>query len=218
MAREAYRAQIERVLEHRTPAGVRLADHPAVLAWDLLNEPRPRASTPTGGVVDWTEDMAGFIGTIDPRHLVTVGAEGFTEGYPSNPAMGARPGAEFESLCDAAGITMCSGHLFPKYLSEPSSSEQVNALLQRWRSTADRLNKPVVIGEVGYSLADPGHSRSGRSAFVDDSARAIVLNDIDGALLWNLGRTADDSFTLEAGEPESDRIIGSWASLIPRTP
>jgi len=217
-AQAAYQAQLTRVLEYRTASGVRLAEHPAILAWDLINEPRPGPSSRVQAVAARTQEMAGFVGKLDQRHLITIGSEGFQDRYPADPTMTALPGVEFGTLCGVAGITLCTGHLFPKYLTQESDSQEIDDVLNSWRHTADELQKPIVVGEVGYSLADPGHTLNGRLEFFDNAARAAANNDVDGGLLWNVGGQADAAFTLQSGEPQSERIVGSWATKIPRNP
>ncbi|MDR7277950.1 glycosyltransferase [Catenuloplanes atrovinosus] len=210
-ARTVYRDQVLRILEHRGADGTRLADSPAILAWDLMNEPRPYSGTPDGAVARWTETMAGFIGSLDQRHLVTVGSEGFMGGYPHDPTLAGRPGADFGTLCSVPSITLCSVHLFPKYLSSPAD---VGERAQAWRAEADRLRKPVIMEEVGFSLSDGGDEFA-RAAFYAETAKAVGYNDLDGALLWNLGADADRTFTLSYADAASREVLTNWAETIP---
>jgi mannan endo-1,4-beta-mannosidase len=214
-ARARYRAQVRRVLEHRDRDGVRLADNPAILAWDLINEPRTNSGTPARSVAHWTEAMASFVSSIDQRHLVTIGGEGFTRGYPADTALSSAPGTDFTDLCGVSSITLCSAHLFPKYLTSPPDSQAIGQVVQRWRTEADGLQKPVIVGEVGYSLADAGNATE-RQQFYDSAARAINNSDLDGALLWNLGARADETFTVAYGDHNSDRVLKAWSSTIPK--
>jgi hypothetical protein len=212
-AQARYRAQVQRVLDYRDANGVRLADNPAVLAWDLLNEPRSNPGSPPGAVSAWTEQMGMFVDSLDQRHLVTIGAEGFQAGYPANTALAGPPGSDFATLCGVPSITLCSAHLYPKYLPDPADSKQIGQVMRAWRLTADKLNKPVLIEEVGYSLSDGG-TLTGRHAFYDNVARAVNNSDIDGALLWNLGSKADHGFTLAYGNHDSDRVLSAWSFII----
>jgi mannan endo-1,4-beta-mannosidase len=212
-AQARYRAQVQRVLDYRDANGVRLADNPAVLAWDLLNEPRSTPGSPPGSVSAWAEQMGTFVDSLDQRHLVTIGAEGFQAGYPANTALAGPPGSDFATLCGVPSITLCSAHLYPKYLPGPAYSEQIGQVMQAWRLSANNLNKPVIIEEVGYSLSN-GDTLTGRHAFYDNVARAVNNSDIDGALLWNLGSKADNSFTLAFGNYDSDRVLSAWAFII----
>ena len=212
-AQARYRAQVQRVLDYRDAAGVRLANNPAVLAWDLLNEPRSLPGSPVGAVSAWTEQMGEFVSSLDQRHLVTIGAEGFQVGYPANMALAGLPGSDFASLCGLSAITLCSVHLYPQYLPGPANSEQIGRVVQAWRLAANELDKPVLIEEVGYSLSDGG-TLTGRHAFYDNVARAVNNSDIDGALLWNLGSKADNGFTVAYGDYDSDRVLSAWGFII----
>ena len=63
--------------------GVRYKDDPAIFAWDIMNEPNcktgensqdPNSGRPCADAVDaWIVDMAAFIKSQDPNHLVTIG-------------------------------------------------------------------------------------------------------------------------------------------------
>jgi mannan endo-1,4-beta-mannosidase len=216
-ARARYREQVRRMLEYRDSDGLRLADTATIAAWDLVNEPRNNPGAPPTSVTAWVEEMANFVSSIDQRHLVTVGGEGFGPGYPADPVLAGPPGADFSALCRIPAITLCTGHLFPKYLGNPRDTRAVGRLMQRWRSEADALDKPVFVEEVGYALVDHGDP-AGRQAFYAAVAQAVAANDLDGALLWNLGARPDRAFTLAYGEPSADRVLGTWSSTIPATP
>jgi len=215
-ARARYRDQIRRLLDYRDKHGVRMADQQAVVAWDVLNEPRPNPTTPQGAVARWSEEMGSYVSSLDQRHLVTIGAEGFRPGYPDDPSLAGLPGADFETLCGIPSITLCSVHLYPIYLHDPASSEHIGVIVQNWREAAEDLNKPVFLEEVGYSYQD-AMTFAVRQAFFDNVARAINNSDIDGGLLWNVGAVVDDTYTLQYGDPESDRTLSAWATLINKT-
>jgi len=59
---------------------------------DLLNEPRCAKCAP-GTVAKWYADMASYVKSLDPNHLVTTGEEGFygcckNSANPGQPANG----------------------------------------------------------------------------------------------------------------------------------
>ncbi|EEE63239.1 hypothetical protein OsJ_18049 [Oryza sativa Japonica Group] len=63
--------------------GVAYRDDPTIMAWELMNEPRC-ASDPTGDTLQaWIAEMAFHVKSVDPAHLLGVGAEGFYG--PSSP-------------------------------------------------------------------------------------------------------------------------------------
>jgi GT2 family glycosyltransferase len=208
----AYEAQITEVLHFREPSGRLIQDDPAIAAWDLLNEPRPGSTTAVGGVETWTASVATYVDQLDQRHLVTVGGEGFDNSYPTDRSLAARPGAEFLTLCSAPGITLCSAHLYPKYVD--GQVDKVGQVVQEWRHQADSLNKPVILEEVGYSLSDG--SAAGRQAFFAATAQAVDQSDVDGGLLWGLGARADSAFTLSFSDAPSLQTLQSWSSVLRR--
>ena len=66
-------------------------DDPTILAWELANEPRCEGDYSGSILQDWLETSAEFMKSIDPKHLLTVGLEGFlgssTPGkWPGSPA------------------------------------------------------------------------------------------------------------------------------------
>ena len=128
-----YRDQVRQVLEHRGTNGVRLADNPGILAWDLINEPRNNAGAPQGAVATWVEGMGEYVGSLDQRHLVMVGGEGFGGDYPANPQLAGASGSDLATLCRIASITLCSAHLFPRYLADTLSSRQIGQVMQSWK-------------------------------------------------------------------------------------
>jgi hypothetical protein len=56
-----------------------------------------------------------------------------------------------------------------------------------------------------------------RQKFFDDVARAINNSDVDGGLLWNVGSQVDTGFTLQYGDPISERTLSAWSSIIHKT-
>ena len=52
-------------------------DDPTILAWSLSNEPRCDGDYSGSSLQGWIDATAEFLKSIDPNHLITVGAEGF---------------------------------------------------------------------------------------------------------------------------------------------
>ena len=82
--KQAYRDYVQHLLTRvNTKTGRQYADEPAILAWELMNEPRcvdDQGRAVPGGVdtlISWIEEMSAFIKGLDPNHLVCVGDEGF---------------------------------------------------------------------------------------------------------------------------------------------
>ena len=61
-----------------TVTGKPYTESPAILAWELANEPRAFAgdSITKACFAQWVKDQASLIKSLDPNHLVTTGSEG----------------------------------------------------------------------------------------------------------------------------------------------
>eukprot|EP00959_Pyramimonas_sp_CCMP1952_P323481 6769387-Pyramimonas_sp.AAC.2 len=52
-------------------------DDPAIFGWELINEPRNYADSSGRTLQAWIDEMSAYVKSIDKRHLLTVGSEGF---------------------------------------------------------------------------------------------------------------------------------------------
>jgi len=56
-------------------------DDPTIFAWNLMNEPRSDNGWCDQGCMNmiqgWIDEMSGFLKSVDPNHMITVGEEGF---------------------------------------------------------------------------------------------------------------------------------------------
>nr|TKV99005.1 hypothetical protein SEVIR_8G010950v2 [Setaria viridis] len=91
---------------------------PTILAWELINEPRCH-SDPSGDTLQaWIEEMASYVKSIDPVHLLEIGVEGFYG--PSTPellhvnpdAYSRTVGTDFIRNHRALGINLASVHIY----------------------------------------------------------------------------------------------------------
>nr|CAN62216.1 hypothetical protein VITISV_020441 [Vitis vinifera] len=47
------------------------------MAWELMNEPRCQADSSERMVNGWVQEMASFVKSMDKKHLLEIGMEGF---------------------------------------------------------------------------------------------------------------------------------------------
>ncbi len=131
-------------------------DEPAIMAWQLCNEPRPFAKENKEAFAKWISDAAALINSIDPNHLVSTGSEGYI-------------GCEVDmELCEKIhadkNIDYLTIHIWPVNWgwaprSNPDSGIE-NACIESGKYIAEhitlakKLNMPLVIEEFGYSRKD----------------------------------------------------------------
>jgi mannan endo-1,4-beta-mannosidase len=159
-------------LSHVIP---RYSVNPAVLAWELANDPRcsstlqasPHCNTTT--ITKWVADISGYIKTLDSCHLVTAGDGGFyCEGCPKlyasvnpkppgpsgGPTFDGSFGVDTEDIISISSIDFGSFQLFPDqvhYFPGGKGDFAITAISQgsRWvtahSATSTIFKKPEVL-------------------------------------------------------------------------
>ncbi len=148
-----YQAYVQYVLNRvNTYTGVAYKNDPAILMWELANEPRAE-SDPSGQTLHaWIADMAAFVKAQDPNHLLSTGEEG----WYCDPARGQENwrynctlGVDFVRDHRIAGIDACSFHLYPDGYG--LTEDQAKAwILEHVEDCRRLVGKPVYLGEYGW--------------------------------------------------------------------
>jgi len=137
---EHYRAHVTSLLSRvNTFDGIRYGEHPAVLAWELLNEPRARWP-PRGRAAlrAWVDELGALLRSLAPGHLVGTGEEGVDAAQLALDL--ASPYVDYGSL-----------HLFPEKIGRhgPFAAAAGADLIASRAWLAHAAGKPLVVGELG---------------------------------------------------------------------
>ena len=98
--------------------GVAYKDEPAIFAWELMNEPRCQSDLSGKTLQAWITEMASYVKSVDPNHMVEIGLEGFYgESTPDrkrqfNPG-GYTVGTDFISNNLIPGVDFATIHAYP---------------------------------------------------------------------------------------------------------
>lgn len=199
-----YGDHVEALLRRRNPlTGLAWGDDPAVLAWELLNEPRGDGLRDRGeALAAWVRAIAARVRAAAPRQLVATGEEGLT-----GPGEGR--GQSFDA--DTAAVDLASIHLYPEPWRWPL--DDVAEAGARWiRSHADaaaRLGRPLLLGEFGLRN-DGALPLAERRRVYDAWMRAAIEHPaVAGACSWSF--STDDrpdgwdafTWTLRDGSDEA---------------
>lgn len=196
--KKSYDAQVNLILNRTNKiTKKKYTDDPAIMAWELANEPRPMRPTAEKDYKKWIADVSAMIKKKDKNHLVTLGHEGF---------MGTENLKLFEEIHDDKNVDYLTIHIWAKNwswfegekLAEgfPNVIEKATAYINQHLPIAEKLNKPMVIEEFGLprdkhsfdinsstSLRDDYYGKI--FAFVADSAKSKGY--IAGANFWAFG-------------------------------
>jgi mannan endo-1,4-beta-mannosidase len=204
-ANELYRAYVSHLIQRRNSINGRLyRDDPAIMTWELANEPRPGTDDDkTQGAVpaftDWVDKTARFIHAQDPNHLVCTGSEGIW-GCLQKPEV-------FVKAHETAAIDYVTVHMWLKnwgWLKDPQLSAEYETAAIRARDhveqhtvlATDTLHKPLVLEEFGlprdHEKYEPGTPTTARDDYygrmfqqVADSCAAGRA--LQGANFWTWG-------------------------------
>lgn len=199
--KEDYKKQVSLVLSRtNTLTGKKYTDDPAIMAWELANEPRPMRPASNIAYVKWIEDVAAFIKSKDKKHLVTLGHEGEI-GTESMPL--------YEQVHTGKNIDYLTIHIWPKNWSwfadtslqrdMPQVLEKTNAYIRKHISAAQKLNKPLVIEEFGLPRDEQSFDIASATSLRDQYYNAIFSiwkqhaqsgGVVAGANFWAFGGTA----------------------------
>ncbi|KAK2992241.1 hypothetical protein RJ640_005728 [Escallonia rubra] len=176
--KEYYKSYVKAILTRKNSlSGVKYAEEPAIFAWELMNEPRCKSNTSAPALQAWIMEMAEFIKSLDQKHLVTVGLEGFY-GLTSNASSGVNPGdwaaalgSDFIQNSASDNIDFASVHAYPHswdgvvvdlashrcFRIPHADLETKITYLSHWVDTHIKdaenvLKKPVLFTEVGSPL------------------------------------------------------------------
>ena len=155
---ELYRGFVTSLIHRRNTVNGRLyRDDPAIMTWELANEPRPCADDSTAAkdvpiFCDWVAATAQFIHEQDPNHLVCTGSEGIW-GCLQKPEV-------FIAAHQTPAIDYVTVHMWLKnwgWLKEPQLGPEFETAAGRARDhvemhnkiATDTLKKPLVLEEFG---------------------------------------------------------------------
>ncbi|RVX00717.1 Mannan endo-1,4-beta-mannosidase 6 [Vitis vinifera] len=177
-------------------------EDPTIFAWELMNEPRC-TSDPTGDKLQsWIQEMAVYVKSMDPKHLLEIGLEGFYG--PSTPdkvqvnpnTYAQQVGTDFIRNHLVLGVDFASVHIYPDSWISQSITDAHLDFTRSWmqahiEDSEKYLGMPVVFAEFGVSSEDDGYNSSFRDTLIS-TVYKVLLNSTRkggsgaGSLLWQL--------------------------------
>ncbi len=136
-------------------SGLRYADDPAILAWQLANE--PRGGRNTAHFNRWLERSAELIRSLDPNHLITTGTEGETP-WPSSAGLDLLRNHSHPAIDYATAHVWAQnwGWYDPARAGETyaGAAASMRQYLRGLTEKARILGKPLVVEEFGLARDD----------------------------------------------------------------
>ncbi|RYP41110.1 hypothetical protein DL767_001271 [Monosporascus sp. MG133] len=204
-AQAQYRAYIRAVVS-------RFVDSPAILAWELANEPRCNGC-PTSVITKWATETSAYVKSLDPNHLVTLGDEGFgLQGDGSYPYQFTE-GVDFKANLAIKSLDFGTFHLYPSHWG--TSFDWGNGWVRSHAAACKAAGKPCVFEEYGAPQNHCALQRPWQVTSVNSEGMAADLFWQLGTTL-STGRTHDDTFTIYVGDSDWKCLVTDHVAAIGR--
>jgi len=138
--------------------GVPYIEDPTIMSWQIANEPRAYSDELHPQFVEFINETADLIRSLDPNHMISTGSEG-QQGCEHEPEL-------FEKIHANPNISYLTYHIWPENwgivnqfkIAEEfhKGIEYYSKEIENHTQAAANLGKPIVIEEFGFSRDLPG--------------------------------------------------------------
>lgn len=163
--------------------GVKYVDDPAIMSWQIGNEPRAFSDENKEAFARWMADVAAQLKSLDKNHLVSSGSEG-KHGCEQDMAL-------FERIHADTNIDYMNVHLWPynwgwapkDSLQEslPRAKKNAKQYIDEHLEVAARYKKPVVLEEFGFPRDGFQFSKASTTQVRDEFYRYVFEYIAEGA-------------------------------------
>jgi mannan endo-1,4-beta-mannosidase len=171
--------------------GKKYTNDPAIMAWEIINEPRPMEQSADAAFETWIDHVAAFVKAIDRNHLLTTGSEGdIASDYDMSV---------YKKIHANKNIDYLTIHIWPKnwsWFKDTAINASYKIILdsagkdiKKHLAIAQQLNKPMVIEEFGLPrdlhVYSPEATTHNRDRFYSFIFKQVLDNPgITGANFW----------------------------------
>lgn len=184
-AKQAYKDWVSHVVTRQNIlTQTAYCDDPAIMAWELINEPHCDNVT-TKVLTNWVTEMSSYIKQLDPHHLVGLGDEGFFDRKEGvGPAYNGSSGVDFEANLKIPAIDFGTYHLYPDWWK--MTPEWGVQYIKDHIVVGKAIGKPVILEEFGWQ------NDSSKEKVYGMWLSAIYQENGAGWIFWRLVSSAEN--------------------------
>ncbi|KAH8426919.1 glycoside hydrolase 5 family protein [Aspergillus melleus] len=201
----AYRTYIKAVV-------TRYRDSAAIFAWELANEPRCKGCNSTV-INNWAEETSRYIKSLDARHMIGIGDEGFglwtgsDDSYPYQFA----EGTNFGNNLAIPTIDFGTFHLYP------DQWDLYSLWGKDWVSSHEAVcraaGKPCILEEYGSNYSRCSTEKPWQQTALDEEGVAADLFWQWGDKL-SAGRSPNDGYTIYMDSEDFQCLVTDHVAAI----
>ena len=190
--RAAYESYVQQVLTRRNTVTGRLyKEEPAILAWELANEPQCTTRDGCEVLLGWVRDMSRWAKQQDPNHLLSVGDEGQFAGG-SGDLYNGRYGVDCEGLLEVPDIDFGTFHMYPEAWQQLDPVQFGIQWIEQHLAVGRKAYKPMLLEEYGMTVgADNQSSVLTRNFVYRYWLRTVLSEGGAGDLAWMIASVDD---------------------------
>lgn len=184
--RAAYQSYVSQILTRRnTVTGRAYHDEPAILAWELANEPRCDIRDSGAILLEWVRDMSRWIKQNDPNHLLGVVDEGFF----------GKHGVDCSAFLNVPDIDFGTFHLYPQAWKQRDPLKFGLRWIEQHLAAGRSAGKPMLLEEYGMTVGGPRglSSASERDDIYRTWLRSVLEQEGAGDLAWMIASADDET-------------------------
>jgi mannan endo-1,4-beta-mannosidase len=190
--RDAFQSYVAQVLTRsNTVTGRLYRDEPAILAWELANEPECPTRDGRRVLLEWVREMSRSVKRNDPNHLLAVGDQGYFAGGSGWLHDGCR-GVDTEAFLRVPEIDFGTVHLYPQSWKQADPVQFGIRWIEEHLAAGQRSGKPVLLEEYGMKIGrDGAPSAHAHNSVYGHWLNAVLRQNGAGDLAWMLASRDD---------------------------
>lgn len=186
----AYKNYVKHIIEHKNRyTGIANKDEPAIMTWELANEPRAQSDKSGELLYNWAKDTSNYIRELAPNQLIALGSEGFfkrnnNEDWTYNGG----EGVDWDRIITLPNINYGTFHLYPEHWGKHNAEEWGTQWIKDHASAAKKANKPAVLEEYGIGKDEPQN----RDFIYHKWTQTAYETGLAGSMFWILTSSDPD--------------------------
>nr|AFJ68087.1 MAN5 [Bispora antennata] len=187
----------------------RYKDNPTVFSWELANEPRCNGCA-TSVVTNWIKTTSAYIKSLDSKHMVCIGDEGFgiDGGTDTSYPFGPGEGIDWVANLKISTIDFGTAHLYPESWGETDAWG--TSWINIHAAAAKTIGKPVILEE--YGTATKANILVWQKAVMDSGTAADMYWQYGDTFSW--GQTHNDGHSIYYGTAEYKTYVEDHAAAM----